>query len=401
MSEYQFYEFQTLDRALSESDMAYLRTLSSRVVLSSTSATFAYNWSDFRGDAAQVLAKYFDAMLYIANWGSRRLMFRFPRTVVDAKALQPYCVPDSIKVTATADPVVLDIFINKDKSEWLEEENHWLSRMTPLRGAIVRGDYRCLYLVWLRACALELPTGLTDRHAGLGAYDEDNDWESDDEDDGSPYSGLRLSTPEPPVPPNLKNLNNPLRAFVEFFEIDGFLIDAAAEASPSVADASEPIAQWINALSETEAKQLLLRVASGEPNMDVQIVKQLRARFGGKSALAAAGKPRTVGQIFAAAKALTDRTTNEVRRKAEAERARRLDALAKRELVVWDQVIGLIKQKKTTAYDEAVKLLRELRELAQYHDQLEAFRAKVLDLQTKFSSLSGLKSRITHARLLD
>ncbi len=116
MSEYQFYEFQTLDRRLSESDTAYLHTLSSRVALSSTSAIFVYNWGDFRGDAEQVLEKYFDAMLYIANWGTRRLMFRFPRTLVDANGLKPYCVPDSIKVKTTADYVVLGISIDKEES---------------------------------------------------------------------------------------------------------------------------------------------------------------------------------------------------------------------------------------------------------------------------------------------
>ena len=48
MSERQYYEFQTIDRLLTEAERAEVEELS------------------------------FDAGLYLANWGTRRLMFRFP-----------------------------------------------------------------------------------------------------------------------------------------------------------------------------------------------------------------------------------------------------------------------------------------------------------------------------------
>jgi hypothetical protein len=48
MSEYQYYEFQALDRPLTQAEMVELRKLSSRVALTSTSAIFTYNYGDFR-----------------------------------------------------------------------------------------------------------------------------------------------------------------------------------------------------------------------------------------------------------------------------------------------------------------------------------------------------------------
>ncbi len=77
MSEYQYYEFRVMDRPLTDEEQAAMRQLSSRVVLTPTSAAFTYNYGDFRGDPEKVLLQYFDAMFYIANWGSCRLMFRF------------------------------------------------------------------------------------------------------------------------------------------------------------------------------------------------------------------------------------------------------------------------------------------------------------------------------------
>lgn len=73
MNEYQYYEFRAIDCPLTDEAM---RQLSSRVMVTPTSAAFTYNYSDFRGDPEKVLLQYFDAMFYIANWGSCRLMFR-------------------------------------------------------------------------------------------------------------------------------------------------------------------------------------------------------------------------------------------------------------------------------------------------------------------------------------
>lgn len=64
MSEYQYYEFQALDRPLTQAERGEISQLSSRVVLNSTSAAFTYHYGDFRGKPESVLEKYFDAMLY-------------------------------------------------------------------------------------------------------------------------------------------------------------------------------------------------------------------------------------------------------------------------------------------------------------------------------------------------
>ncbi|MEO1006224.1 MAG: hypothetical protein AAFW67_10315, partial [Cyanobacteria bacterium J06638_38] len=68
MSEYQYYEFQTVNRSLTEQERVAISKLSSSVKLTATSAIFTYSYGDFRGNPQDFLAKYFDAMYYIANW---------------------------------------------------------------------------------------------------------------------------------------------------------------------------------------------------------------------------------------------------------------------------------------------------------------------------------------------
>ncbi len=79
MSEYQYYEFQSVDRRLTQSEQEALSQLSSRAQISSSRAIFVYSYGDLPGQEKQLLIKYFDAMFYIANWGSLQLMFRFPK----------------------------------------------------------------------------------------------------------------------------------------------------------------------------------------------------------------------------------------------------------------------------------------------------------------------------------
>jgi hypothetical protein len=49
MSEYQYYEFQALDRTLTEREREELRSLSSRATITATRFTNHYEWGDFKG----------------------------------------------------------------------------------------------------------------------------------------------------------------------------------------------------------------------------------------------------------------------------------------------------------------------------------------------------------------
>jgi hypothetical protein len=73
MSEYQYYEFQAIDRPLTDAEMRHLRSISSRAEITPTRFTNVYNFGDFRGDPGRLVEKYFDAFLYVANWGTHKL----------------------------------------------------------------------------------------------------------------------------------------------------------------------------------------------------------------------------------------------------------------------------------------------------------------------------------------
>lgn len=229
MSEYQCYEFQAIDRPLSDKEQAEVASYSSHAEVTSTCAVFIYNYGDFRGDPKKILQKYFDAMLYLTNWRTKQLAFRLPRALVDAKALSAYCYQDLISTSVTKNHIVLDIcFHDEEGGGWVEGEG-WLSSLALLRRDILLGDHRALSLAWLKAIS-------------IGA---------ELEEDEDPV--------EPPLPAGLKKLSAPLKSLVDFFEIDDDLIAVAAETSVANKEAvAFDIEKQIAKLSEPERRAFLV-----------------------------------------------------------------------------------------------------------------------------------------------
>ncbi|MBV9122506.1 MAG: hypothetical protein JO112_03960, partial [Planctomycetes bacterium] len=187
MSEYQYYEFQAIDRPLDARAMAALRAITSRARITPTSLVNVYHFGDFKGDPDQLMEKYFDAHLYVANWGSRRLMLRLPAKSLPLASVEPYASTEVLRAWATKEHVILDFNSDsEDGDEDFEEGEGWLASLLPLRADLLAGDLRCLYLAWL--------TGIE--------YSEADDDES-----------------EPPVPPGLGQLSAPLRSFLDFLRL--------------------------------------------------------------------------------------------------------------------------------------------------------------------------------------
>lgn len=104
MSEYQYYEFRTDGRTLDETARKELRQLSSRAIVTSTQAIYTYSYSDFRYDCKEILADYFDIMLYLSNFGTRQLMVRLPIDLIEPSEIDSYCVPEVISCHSITNP---------------------------------------------------------------------------------------------------------------------------------------------------------------------------------------------------------------------------------------------------------------------------------------------------------
>jgi hypothetical protein len=91
MSEYQYYEFLAIDRPLDERQQAEVRALSTRARVTATSFTNEYHSGNFRGDPRTMMERYYDAHLYLTNWGTHQVMLRLPRVLLSLETAE-HCI---------------------------------------------------------------------------------------------------------------------------------------------------------------------------------------------------------------------------------------------------------------------------------------------------------------------
>jgi hypothetical protein len=131
VSEYQYYEFQAIDRPLTEEEMQALRSCSTRARITPTSFVNHYEWGNFKGDEDAWMEKYFDAFLYVANWGTHVLKLRLPSTVLPLETAKCYCRSRSVFAKEKAGKVIIT-FVSEDESggDWDTGEG-WLASLVP------------------------------------------------------------------------------------------------------------------------------------------------------------------------------------------------------------------------------------------------------------------------------
>jgi hypothetical protein len=387
MSEYQYYEFQAIDRPLDNRAMAALRAITSRADITPTSLVNVYHWGDFKGDPDRLMDQYFDAHLYVANWGTRRLMLRLPTPAFPIATAKPYTVPYVLKARATKTHVVLDFHSESDDGdEDFEEGGGWLASLIPLRSDLLAGDLGCLYLSWL---------------AGVQNDEVDED------------------KPEPPVPPGLRQMSAPLRRLMDFLRLDSDLVEVAAAASSEATlsgPTTEELTSWVAELPLEEKDNLLVRLMQGEGvPLTSEMLQWFRKDFARRQTQtgqdeASRVPQRTAGDLIEA----RDQLASEKRRKAAeraakeqakraraqaAARARHLDALTGQEEQLWRQVETAIQTRQPKEYDHAVDVLRDLRDLAERTGTGEEVAGRIHALRERHRSKPTFMKRLDRAGL--
>ncbi|MBI4493313.1 MAG: hypothetical protein HY690_11050 [Chloroflexi bacterium] len=257
------------------------------------------------------------------------------------------------------------------------EAQSWLPALIPLRADLANGDLRALYLAWLAGAE----SGMLDDEAI-----------------------------EPPVPPGLGSLSASLKTLAEFLGIDDDLIAVAAERSVALHEtspSSSDLDPWIRQLPEAEKNDLLLRLAKGDdPHLRARLLRRLRPTSAPEAGTSSPG--RTVAELLETAEQRA-----EVRRRKQAERearerARRereeaaaravyLDGLAGQEEALWQQAEALTEMKRPADYDQAVRVLTDLRDLAIRNQMAETFDARLSQLRARHAKKRTFLDRLDRA----
>ena len=353
MSEYQYYEFVALDRPLAAEQVAKLRAVSSRAEISATRFKNEYHWGDLSADPEKLLERYFDAHLYFASWGTRRLILRLPRARTNTAELAPYFAGSTATGCRVAGAhVVIDLTSDTEEDEHDEEPPASLATFTPLRDELMRGDLRPAYLAWLLAVQ-------------EGAVDDEAE--------------------EPLVPAGLSELTSAQKAMAELLRIDFDLVRAAAARSDAADADGAAFRRWVLALPAKRKDEWLGRAAD-EP--DLPLGAELLRTFRAISRPGDGPRRRTAAELRARAEELGHERelaeaarAEKARLAAAAKRKRHLSTLARDLDGAWLRLETLVSE---SSYDDALALALDLREIDEragertFAERFEAMRKRQL-----------------------
>ena len=372
MDEYQYYEFQAIDRPLDEADRKALGKLSTRARITRTSLTVHYDWGDFKGDPNELMRRWFDAHVYVGYGSGRRLMIRIPKRLIGRGRLESVLRGSGIAdIIDSEENLILDVFCEIEPTEYEDWDDGagWMAALAPLRGELLAGDMRMAYMLWLWG----VETG-------------------------------RVPDDEQEPLPGIGPLSGGLEALAEFLEMGADLVEAAA-ATPANSAAGQPspkaVRATVTAIPETEKALLLQRLAEGDPHVVAEVQKRVR------DAVSAKARPerRAVAELLARAEEIGKaREAAEARRREEErleqkrrdEQLRRalLDYLRRRGPNVWREIEAEIDKRVHTSYDRAARLIFDLRDLAKEDGTLADFSNRVNVLRARHDRKTAFLRRL-------
>ncbi|QDU64757.1 hypothetical protein Pan216_56490 [Planctomycetes bacterium Pan216] len=386
MSEYQYVAFRAVDAPLNDEQLTFANEQSSHAEVSRWSLVVEYNYSEFHGDVDGLLRQGFDVFLQYANYGTRKIKLRLPHGMPFAKRVwSTYMEGRTLQWEPDAKGhggiLTLDPFLEAGDFDDVWELQEYLDDVVRVRNRLLRGDLRALYLLWLGAVC-----------------DEDH---------------IPEETIEPPVPHGIAEIADDGGELLWFFGADPLLLVAAGEdVGPAPADdAQDRASRWVNALGEQPAKDLLLKLLTGDTaSVKAGVLADIRdAQDSG--GWPTSDKRRSLEQLLERAEELRAEQRAKEARKAQ-EKAKRKAAKAARqraermkEMVAEPQkwireAKRLAKERGTDNYEAAANILADLRDAVGGDKGVSMAHRCAVDLAKQYPTLNRLKSALRKRGLL-
>jgi len=379
VSEYQYLEFLAVDRPLTEREMDHLRAVSSRAQITPVSFINEYNWGGLKADPRDFMRHFFDAHVFVANWGDAIFMLRLPGEAIDRKMLKAFCSSPHLEFEKLPEHWLLTWSLGEtevyDRFDYVEGPG-WMTRLAPLREELLRGDLRSLYIGWLRAVTTE---------------------ETDPDE------------LEPLVLDGLDQLTAAQQALAEFLEVDiDLLAGAGGDSSAKQKNAEDDAALdlWLDELPRAEVRGYLRQMLAGQGMAAERALKRRHAAWKARFSPEPERGRRSVAELWQLAeqaKQVRLIEEDKARCEAEAERKKRRDArlanMAEDFPRAWETAHEEARKGHAHAYDAACRQLVDLRDAYKQYAAPSAFQKEFQKFMAEHQRRRALVKRLVEAGL--
>ena len=92
------------------------------------------------------MERYYDAHLYLTNWGTHQVMLRLPRTLLSLEAAEQYCIDPYVAAWASGEHLILDLSGEDESGDWAEGAEDSLPVIVGVRAELAAGT--CIPYTW-------------------------------------------------------------------------------------------------------------------------------------------------------------------------------------------------------------------------------------------------------------
>jgi hypothetical protein len=375
MSEYQFVSFRAIDGPVSDKNLQYMERQSSRAEITPWSFDNEYHYGDFHGNALEMLRRGYDIYLHFANFGTRKLLVRFPHGLPDMKSAKPYFAKDGLSFVKDkrGDGGTLSIspYLEIEDLEDLWDLGALMDRLVPLRGELLDGDLRPLYLAHL-------------------AVISDSEHDPDEATEG-------------PVPAGLDKLTSAQQALADLYGLSDFLIAVAARESPRGTKRSDQRAEQVEWLHSQPGATKDAWLAELMANPSSAVRAEMLAKFRKDRTIPSwptVEARRTISQIRAIADEIAQQAKQKAAAKAARQRANRLASMAADPTPYLRETEQRVVERSTAAYREVANQLADLREALAGSDHADLAEKQARKLKQKHPTLNLLTRELRRRHFL-
>ena len=388
MSEYQYVAFRAIDRPLTDEELEFAETQSSRAEITRWSFTNEYHYGDFGGDSEKLLLNGYDVHLHYASFGIHTIQLRLPAGLpFSRKVWKNYIDGERVSWKEFKTPGrggVLSVSPDFEPGDvdYIEDPDSYLDLAVEIREALIRGDLRVLYVLWL--------CGMRDAYSG--------EWE----------------TVEPPVPAGLAQVSDACSDLTTFYGLNPLMLVAAAEQSaPAFERVSEDeiVAQWVKSQTSEDCRELVRRLLLDKTH---QVRAETMAQIGSQTPTAdwpTTPGTRTFEQLWKRTEQLREEEKEReriqkekaVRQEAEQKAKARQERMVKiaKEPAKWlKEADRLAALRAIVHYEAAAEILDDLKHAVGGEKGRRMAQAHADKLVAKYPTLNHLKSALRKRGLL-
>ncbi len=141
----------------------------------------------------------------------------------------------------------------------------------------------------------------------------------------------------------------------------------------------------------------MLRLAQGEPQLTAAFNREL-AKLSDRPQPKQPTR-RTISDLLTAAERAEKEAQVQRAAEARARHLQKMESLAARETQLWQEIVELLEQKTSSAYEQAVQHLADLRDLAQHQGEQDTFQVRLNKIYRDYHNRSALIRRLHQAKL--